>query len=387
MKMKFFILAGGLALGASLLSTTSAEACSCTGAISATRAAVNSQGRATQAEIRQVQSILRDQTQDMNDNHEDLKDHLDIRVTDLIEALKGQSRENSNYQQMQVEAAQRIEDAHQVNATQRLRDEFRAKAESGENDPNPFSCLILDLFGNGSSSTPDPNNTGSAVVRDIVNFVDGDDPIVQTGGVRMAASIAKDKDDYEDFMESKNASTDWSLMMKEPSIDMEDPKVRRLAEILVRNTINTSPERSVPDAEKGTPQGLGRIAKLEETRARYKAALESIAMQLNMRTSVMEGEAVEKYRTMARDSAYNREIPNRISELQQIDIMTVWNYAPKGKRAEDLINGAKLSEKAWLFELHRIMSLNTRINYLNLEMASRDAVVNAAILATLNDDD
>ncbi|MFX4300052.1 hypothetical protein [Pseudosulfitobacter pseudonitzschiae] len=387
MKMKYIILAGSVALGSSLMSTTSAIACSCSGAIAATRAAVNTQGGRTQDELRTLQDLVEEQTEDMNENHDDMKDHLDIRVADLIEALKGQARENANYQQMQVEAAQRIEDASQVNATQRLRDEFRAKAESGVNDPNPFSCMILDMFGNGGGGAPNPDNTGSAVVSEVVSFVDGETPEVQSGGVRMASVVSNDKDELENFKGSPNASTDWSLMLKEPTVDMDDPQTRKLAGVLVRNTINTSPERSVPEAEKATPLGLGKIAKMEETRARYKAAMESIAMQLNMRTAVMDGDAVETYRDMATDSAYNREIPEKLSELQQIDIMTVWNYAPKGERAENLTDNAKMSEKAWLFELHRIMSINARINYLNLELASRDAVVNAAILATLNDDD
>lgn len=388
MNFKYIILAGSVAVGSSLLSTTSAEACSCAASINNATSAVNSQGRATQAEIRTLQDLVDDQTKDMNENHDDLKDHLDIRVADLIEALKGQSRENANYQQMQVEAAQRIEDASQVNATQRLRDEFRAKAESGVNDPNPFSCMILDLFSNGSGGAASPEATGTATAAKAMEFLSGNDEAVVQGGATVSLAVKEDRDRFANFMETPNATTDWGLLLREPTIDLDDPEMKDYASVMIRNLIDTAPPRKVSPQEESTPGGLDRIAKNEERLNRLGASLESVAMQLNMRSAVMSGSAVDTYKKMAKDSAYNRKYEDltKLSELQQIDIMTVWNYAPKGERAEDLTDGAKLSEKAWLFELHRIMSINARINYLNLELASRDAVVNAAILATLNDD-
>ena len=95
----------------------------------------------------------------------DLSDHLDLKFDILIEALRGQARENSNYQQMQVEAAQRVEDAAQVNETNRLKDEFRAKAESGEFDPNPFSCMMIDMFASDGGGGGGGATSGSDVAR------------------------------------------------------------------------------------------------------------------------------------------------------------------------------------------------------------------------------
>ena len=67
---------------------------------------------------------------------EQVKTSIELQTELLIEALKGQARENSNYQQMQVEGAQRIEDAAQINHTNRLKDEFRAKAQTNNSDPD-----------------------------------------------------------------------------------------------------------------------------------------------------------------------------------------------------------------------------------------------------------
>ena len=49
-------------------------------------------------------------------------------------------------------------------------------------------------------------------------------------------------------------------------------------------------------------------------------------------------------------------------------------------------NAVGMTERAWLYELHRAMSLNARINYLRLEIESREVIVNAMILATLADE-
>ena len=65
--------------------------------------------------------------------------------------------------------------------------------------------------------------------------------------------------------------------------------------------------------------------------------------------------------------------------------MTVWHYAPAGDRLEKFTSG--MPDNAWLAEIHHVMSINTRIQYLQLELMTRDAVVNAYTLSTMNDDD
>lgn len=382
---KILILTGAAVLLSATLATPSfARGCRC-GAIrgyhSQTRNVVKSEHNDTRSQIR---SSIEQQT-------DDLRDHMDINTEELIEGLMGQARENSNFQQLQVEASQRIEDASEVNATNRLRDEFRAKAESGNYDPNPYSCLLLDLFGSessGSGGGSSPEVSGSTVLEDVSDYLSGDDPIVKGGGTGLSKHISDKHDEYTGFLGSKSGDTDWGLLASDSTIDLEDPKMAEVAELIVRNTLDSTPDRPVTDAEKLTPAGLDRIAKSVEKSARLAAAGESIKMTLNMRTPVLTGAPIETYRKMVAESAYNRgELPNTISELQQIDITTIWHYAPIGKRQEVLSNSGGMNVQGWLYELHRITSLLTRINYIQLELASRDAVVNAAILATLNDDD
>ena len=323
----------------------------------------------------------------------DLSDHLDLKFDILIEALRGQARENSNYQQMQVEAAQRVEDAAQVNETNRLKDEFRAKAESGEFDPNPFSCMMIDMFASDGGGGGGGATSGSDVARSTAAWAAGEHPAVQAGGAQMSRHVVEKAQEYEGYGGSPDATSDFGLLLDDPTIDFDDPEMAEVAGLIMNNLIDSQPKRNVSEKELATPAGIDRQAKIQEQRTRKSASIKSIEMAMNMRDNVLAGSGVESFRTMAKDSAYNRGTDfEDLSELQQIDIMTVWNYAPQGERLKALTGshedpGKNInSEKAWLYEIHRIMSLNTRIAYLQLELMNRDAIVNAGILATLNDD-
>jgi len=316
---------------------------------------------------------------------EQVKTSIELQTELLIEALKGQARENSNYQQMQVEGAQRIEDAAQINHTNRLKDEFRAKAESGAFDPNPFACMLADIFGGQGGGGGGATGNGSDVAARVGDWYKGTNPVVQEGGVALAKHISDKKDEFAGYKDKLDATTDWSLLLENPSIDLTDPKMAEVAEIIVRNGLDSTPARQINDAEKLTPSGLDRIAKRSETDTRIGAANESIKMALNMVSQVMEGEARDEMAKLAEQSAYNRPIPSKISELQQLDIMTVWHYAPTGDRHDTFSAG--MSETAWLQEIHHVMSVNTRIQYLQLELMTRDAVVGAYTLSTMNDSD
>jgi hypothetical protein len=318
---------------------------------------------------------------------EQVKTSIELQTELLIESLKGQARENSNYQQMQVEGAQRIEDAAQINNTNRLKDEFRAKAESGEFDPNPFACMLVDIFGGEGSSGPAPGNSGSTVADNVSNWVNGNDPIVQENGVALSKHVADKKSEFAGFQGRPNATTDWGLMLEEPTIDLDDPQTAEVAGLIIRNGLDSTPRAAMKPEEVLTPVGLDRLAKVEELSSRLNAASESVEMALNMRTAVMEGEPVEVFRKYAEGSAYNRPVRDKLSELQQVDIMTVWHYAPKGERLDKMTTPGEMNQVAWMQEIHRVMSINARINYMQLELANRDAIVNSMILATLNDDD
>ncbi|MXX88693.1 MAG: hypothetical protein F4213_03215 [Boseongicola sp. SB0677_bin_26] len=326
----------------------------------------------------QVRDSIEQQTIELND-------HLTV-------TMQRHAQENSAHQRMQAEANQRIEDAAQVNATQRMRDEFRAKAESGTFDPARDSCRLVDMFGRSGGSGPAV--TGSDVVGKAAKELSGDDPAVAEGGVPLTRSRVDAWQDYHDWNGRQDATTDWGIVTEQPTLDMGDPDTEAVITEIILNTIDNTPPPRLSDSDLLSPEGLDEQVRRNEIRARQRAAEEVIAMVLNMRTG-LPGADTETFRAMATESAYNsgsssapvftRPIGDSLSELQQLDILTVWNYAPKGERLETLTNSGGMNVQAWLYEIHRLLAVSNRLDYLALELASRDALVNAALLATLND--
>src|SRR5690606_37964043 len=89
---------------------------------------------AKECTLKTTNSILRgsrDAQRQTRDGVNDLRQEVRESTNRLIAALRSHSGEQSSYQDKQIEARRRIEDAAQQNASQRLREEFRARAESG----------------------------------------------------------------------------------------------------------------------------------------------------------------------------------------------------------------------------------------------------------------
>lgn len=323
----------------------------------------------------------------IEDQTVDLKDKMEDTTQRIIEAMALAAGENTAGLQRQTEASRRIADAQALNDTDRLRQEIRARAESGAFDPNPFSCQLLDMFeASRGSGAP---VTGAGITRDAVNRITGQDENVRAGGARVARSIVDARDRFAGFQGSENATTDWSFVLNDPTIDLSDPDTQEVISWIISNAISATPERAMTEEELTTPEGMARAAVAQERISRQQAALSSIEMSLNMRTPVHTDDGT--YRAMADDSGYSgvRNVPDRLSELQMLDIRTVNHYAPGRNRllgtGENDPGLEGLTEKGWLWEIHRIMSINARINYIRLELENRNAITNALILAALSE--
>lgn len=314
----------------------------------------------------------------------ELKDKMEETTRRIIEALALGAAQNTAVIQQQTEAGRRIADAQELNETDRMRQQVRAAAESGAFDPNPFSCQLLDIFeaGRGGGAPM----SGQGVTQQAVNRISGNDATVQEGGASVTRSVVDARDEYAGFRGSANPTTDWSLMLNEPTIDLSDPDMQAVLGWIVSNSVDATPERAMTEEELSTPEGMARAAEAQQRLARKRSAVETINMSLNMRTPVLTDDGT--YAGMAADSLYNRPVPESLSELQQLDIQTVYHYAPGPNR----INGTNgenglesMTETGWLQELHRISSINARINFIRLELENRNAITNALILAALTD--
>ena len=382
------ITALAIPFNSTLPSNAKAGGCNCT--------YIGDRHRETRNVIRQENKRVREQVKSsIEQQTTDLNAHLDTKTKELIEALKGHARENTNHQKMQTEAAGRVQDAAEINAANRLRDEFRAAAESGLFDPSPSSCRLLDLYRTNPGAFS-PNSNGSSVVTEAQEWTRGNNPSIVTGGAALGKHVADNQKKYENYGNgtSSDPTSDFAVLFDgDPTINFNDPETAEIATIIVQNGLDSAPQRPRTEEELLTPAGLDQNIADVQRNTRLSAANESIKMVLNMNSAVMSGPTVEEYRKRANESAYNRGTDfQELSELQQIDINTVWHYAPRGERLA-ILTGTPgsdskvkpMNEKAWLAEIHAINSLNARINYLQLELDSRDALVNAYILARLVD--
>ena len=312
----------------------------------------------------------------IDDMNRDIGTKLDDLNRTLIEAMRLSTGESSSYADKQIEANRRFEDASQQNAAQRQRQAFRAEAESGKFDPAPNACILAGLFA-GQEDTPvttEPGQ-GSRISANAMSQMSGADPAVQEGGPVLARSVV---DAIEPFAGRSDGTTDIAIVMENPTLDMDDETTRRVVERNIRNLINPLPPRPITAAEMMRPEGVERAARQQMVTARNAAAVASVAMAGNMRQAVVP---IESYKPLIDDSVYNRPQPDNISELQAIDIRTVAHYAQKPVKG---VERSMMDERALLLNILDVLSIQTRISYLQLEMSNRDAVVNSAILATLN---
>lgn len=320
----------------------------------------------------------------INEQHSETRQAIQVMTDTLVKTLTEHVRENSNHSDRAVEAAKRISDAEQLNATDRMRQQIRAEAESGKFDPNPFMCMLATMF--SGSGGVDDSVGATPIMQSVSSFLNGDHSAVAAGGVELLKHTVDEKAKYEGFRSSPNASTDISLLLREPTLDYDDPLAAGAYERIIKNAINPLPPRKATGEELNTPAGIARVAAREKIMARQDAATEIFEMTLNMRQPILEdpdGERGPLFQTMAlEDSAYNRAVPSKLSELSQLDIRTVFHYAPKGDRFEKMESFTK--EMDWLAEIHNITAINARINYLRLELENRNAIVNALILASMN---
>ena len=309
----------------------------------------------TRALHQQTRQTVRDENRSASER---VGRSIESQTGTLVDALRSYARENSNHDLIQLEAQRRIEDAAQINAANRLRDEFRAEAESGLLDPNPFSCLLVDAAVTGGGLVPTAKTGGDAVTNRVSDRIAGNGAAVLRGGPVLSMHVADKREEFAGFCGSAHATTDWELLLDEPSVDFSDPEMAELAVNIIRNGIESAPERAVGAEKILAPLGLNRVAAMEERGSRLLAASKSIEMALDMPAAALAGEPVEAYRAMVADSAYDRTVPDKLSELQQLDILTVWNFAPSGERLDVLPNAGGMSERAWLYELHRAHVLN-----------------------------
>lgn len=328
--------------------------------------------RATEFTLRDVRTNTRQTRDEVRELRNDVRSQSRL----LMDALRMQTGEQSSYADKQIEAFKRIQDAGQQNDTDRVRQQIRAKAESGEFDPNPDACLLVDLFGAGGAGA----GSGSAGIgAQGTVVVQGAMAERAEIGAMGAASATREMANKEVIIDGHDATKRVSTFLEEPSVDMNDPQMKQAAQDFLLKLMDSSPMVPVPASELNRSEGVAKKAAQETRMNRDSIVAENWAMVNNMSSTVLDGAPLQAW---AEGTPYNREIGDKASELQAIDVMTVRHYAPSSDEASKSVQVGVTLQK-----LHHLTSLMARMQYMQLELDRRSLMTQSAMLAKMIEDD
>lgn len=342
--------------------------------------------RATEPTLRSTRNAVRDVQRSVERNNrstQEVRQEVRELGNRLIEALRLSTGEGSAYADKQIEAQRRFMDAAEQNQSERLRQEFRARAESGDFDPSPGICLLAGMF-RGNQGTG-PGTVGTATSAAAVSATSGSDAAVRAGGAALGRSIMDQREAMRGRMGVADPAVDPAAILMNPTIASSSQDQEALV-ALMRNMIDPLPPRPVTATEIMTPEGVIRAHERTVQETRNNTSREVVSMLANMRSPVQPINSATggSFQAYLDDIAnYNRPIPSDgvISELQAIDIRTLRHYSP---RPEVFQQRAALSERGLLQELLDAVSIGNRIAFLQLELDSRRAAVETQILSALN---
>lgn len=325
--------------------------------------------RATEPTLRDVRSATRDTVSEVRELRNDIRENSRI----LLQALRMQTGEQSSYADKQIEAQKRFMDAAQQNDTDRVRQQIRAKAESGEFDPNPDACLLIDLFG-GQANV----NDGMAQGTTIAGIANARRQQIGASGV---TSASRQMADMVTMVNGQDASVRAGTFLEEPTVDMSVPAVQDAAVAFQLRMAGPFPFAPVPESAMNTPEGIVKYNAQQSRMNRQSIIDENWAMVGNMVDPVIDGAQLKK---MAEGTPYegSRTIGDKASELQAIDVMVVRHYAPPASETVGAVQTGVVIQK-----LHQLTSLMARMQYMQLELQRRDLITQSAILAKMIEQD
>lgn len=319
---------------------------------------------AFRAQDHTVRSV-RDAVKDLESTNKELHDLL-------VRALRLQTGEQSAYSDKSTEAMKRIEDASNQNQVELARQQIRAKAESGEFDPNPAACLLLDLFsgngGEGGSNTP-PNGTtvvaeAQAKARQI--------------GDKGPAAGAYDMSQLKFPAGDGTFASAGKVFLSEPTVDLSDPQMKEAAENFYLAITDPIPMKKIDPKTANTPEVAAQLAIQNGREGRSSVIGENWSMTNNMSTPTTPSDNVKG---LLEGINYNRPVPDKISELQVLDLLVLSNYLPGPLNEGSSTPGQNLDK------IHKLLSVMARMQYMQLELDRRQLMTNSLMLSKMIEND
>ncbi len=309
-----------------------------------------------------------------------VKGWLDELERAVVEALKAQTEQQSNYARLQMESDERIADAQEQARARRERQRQRADAETqGRYDPDPNGCLTVERAGwPGYATAPEASLPDSGTV---VRKAPEDSGARSEGGTRYAVQRIANRA----RLANKGVSTTDVTEYFAPGTTPRDADRVHGARELVQNLVDPLPAPELSEDYKRLPAGAVLDAQLDQVRAQQAVVRETVGYLLAMREgrTAPDGTPLRDPGIMGKfaDKAlYFTDLPaGAVSEMQALDLMTAYHHEPQPEEAAQ--RETALTERNWMSRLHAVAALNARINFLRLEVEVRSALLAATALA------
>lgn len=320
--------------------------------------------------------------ENVKDVERQLKSELQTLGNRLEAALRASRGEGSAYADKQIEATKRLMDASEQNEVQNMRNAVRAAAESGDFDPDPDACLLIDIF-NTPGTTSSYISTGQELVASAQSLNSGADPAVRQGGGALARAVVNDREAYADAFDGfSDATVDPGVLTLQKTIDVSDPDQAAALERLTRNMIDPNPPKPVTALEITTPAGVARAHAQSARATRNNATAAWIAYNTERNKAI--GPVTSAHQKMIDGIPGYEDRSNLGTQLSEWQLLEIFNLSDYQKTSEEGGEAASWTEKQLLARILRQIAIGNRIAYLDAEVNTHIAAMTSQILSTLN---
>ena len=95
--------------------------------------------------------------------------------------------------------------------------------------------MLVDAAVGGGGLVPAAKTGSDAVTDQVSDWISGNGEAVLRGGSALSKHVMDKREEFAGCGGSAGATTDWGLLLDEPSVDFSDPEMAELAGIIVRN--------------------------------------------------------------------------------------------------------------------------------------------------------
>lgn len=311
-----------------------------------------------------------------------INNRIDTARDTIVEELRLATKQLSAYLNRQVFAQERIVNGQMQNDAIKLREQARARAESGAYDPGAGACAVTTLLGGlfkssaGGGSKPSPN--GFDIVNKGRNWARGIGPggeEVREGALSVVNGMIRDRDRFKDLNGYLDPTSDIRFLMDSYTINTDDENVENALWRLQQNFVDPVPPPPVTGPQATTPEGKVELGRRLHDDAVRSAAANIMAWHMNTRTPVSE-KAAEQIRKMLPDLPAG-SIPDKASKLE------VMNAVVQYYNSDDFISKVSSSSmESVLRTLVQIEAFRADLDWMSYQLDAHRSVMDAATLAS-----